>query len=108
RPPDHIEGGRQLHRGRRRPPPPYRRAVHRARYLTPHRGTGPPAAAVPERKVQAVCRASPHRADGPLRVGCRDFPLAAALVAELGRTVDYRPVETDGAARAASLIAELI
>jgi hypothetical protein len=28
--------------------------------------------------------------------------------AEIGRTVDYRPVETDGAARAARLIAELV
>jgi pimeloyl-ACP methyl ester carboxylesterase len=34
--------------------------------------------------------------------------IAAAIAAELGRTVDYRPVETDGAARAASLIAELV
>src|SRR5215213_1279579 len=34
--------------------------------------------------------------------------LAAAVVAELGREVDYRPVETDGAARAADLIAELL
>jgi predicted glycosyltransferase len=31
-----------------------------------------------------------------------------AIAAELGREVDYRPVETDGAARAASLIAELV
>ena len=30
------------------------------------------------------------------------------IAAEIGRTVDYRPVETDGAARAASLIAELL
>jgi pimeloyl-ACP methyl ester carboxylesterase/predicted glycosyltransferase len=34
--------------------------------------------------------------------------IAAAIAAELGRAVDYRPVETDGAARAASLIAELV
>jgi predicted glycosyltransferase len=34
--------------------------------------------------------------------------IAEAIAAELGRTVDYRPVETDGAARAASLIAELL
>jgi hypothetical protein len=34
--------------------------------------------------------------------------IAAAITAELGRAVDYRPVETDGAARAASLIAELV
>jgi predicted glycosyltransferase len=34
--------------------------------------------------------------------------LAAAIVADLGRDVDYRPVETDGAARAAELIADLL
>jgi pimeloyl-ACP methyl ester carboxylesterase/predicted glycosyltransferase len=34
--------------------------------------------------------------------------IAAAITAEIGRTVDYRPVETDGAARAANLIAQLV
>ncbi|MGQ0842580.1 MAG: alpha/beta fold hydrolase [Sporichthyaceae bacterium] len=34
--------------------------------------------------------------------------IAAAIVEELGRVVDYRPVATDGAARAAALLAELI
>jgi UDP:flavonoid glycosyltransferase YjiC (YdhE family) len=34
--------------------------------------------------------------------------LAAAIVEELGREVDYRPVETGGAASAATLIAELL
>jgi pimeloyl-ACP methyl ester carboxylesterase/predicted glycosyltransferase len=34
--------------------------------------------------------------------------LAAAIVAEIGRPVDYRPVETDGAERAAKLLAELL
>jgi predicted glycosyltransferase len=34
--------------------------------------------------------------------------IAAAIAAEIGRPVDYRPVETDGATRAASLIAELL
>jgi pimeloyl-ACP methyl ester carboxylesterase len=34
--------------------------------------------------------------------------IAGAIAAELGRPVDYRPVETDGAARAASLIAQLL
>jgi predicted glycosyltransferase len=34
--------------------------------------------------------------------------IAEAIVAELGRPVDYRPVESDGAARAAALIAPLI
>ena len=34
--------------------------------------------------------------------------IATAIAEEIGREVDYRPVETDGAARAAKLIAELI
>jgi len=34
--------------------------------------------------------------------------IADAIAAELGREVDYRPVETDGAARAAAFIAELL
>ena len=34
--------------------------------------------------------------------------LAAAIAAEIGRAVDYRPVETDGAERAAALLAELL
>jgi hypothetical protein len=34
--------------------------------------------------------------------------LAKAVVQESQRIVDYRPVETDGAARAAELIAELL
>ncbi len=39
--------------------------------------------------------------DGPAEI-------AAAIAAEIGREVDYLPVESDGAARAASLIAELL
>jgi pimeloyl-ACP methyl ester carboxylesterase/predicted glycosyltransferase len=44
---------------------------------------------------------------------CMDFAtatpetIARAIADEIGRVVDYRPVETDGAARAAALIAEL-
>jgi pimeloyl-ACP methyl ester carboxylesterase len=34
--------------------------------------------------------------------------IAVAIAEEIGREVDYRPVETDGAARAAKLIAELL
>ena len=34
--------------------------------------------------------------------------IAQAIAEEIGREVDYRPVETDGAARAAALIAELL
>jgi predicted glycosyltransferase len=39
--------------------------------------------------------------DGPDRI-------ATAIAEEIGREVDYRPVETDGAARAAASIAELL
>jgi pimeloyl-ACP methyl ester carboxylesterase/predicted glycosyltransferase len=45
---------------------------------------------------------------------CMDFEsdgpaeIAAAIAEEIGREVDYRPVETDGAARAAKLIGELL
>ena len=34
--------------------------------------------------------------------------IAAAIAGEIGREVDYRPVETDGAARAAALLANLL
>jgi hypothetical protein len=34
--------------------------------------------------------------------------IAEAIVADTGQQVSYRPVETDGAARAAAMIAELI
>ena len=45
---------------------------------------------------------------------CMDFEtatpetIARAIAEEIGREVDYRPVEADGAARAAALIAELL
>ena len=45
---------------------------------------------------------------------CMDFEtdgpseIAAAIAEEIGREVDYRPVERDGAARAAALIGELL
>jgi pimeloyl-ACP methyl ester carboxylesterase len=45
---------------------------------------------------------------------CMDFEtdgpdeIAAAIAEEIGREVDYKPVATDGAARAAALIAELL
>jgi predicted glycosyltransferase len=45
------------------------------------------------------------------RMEYRDSPpdaIAAAIAEEIDRPVDYRPVATDGAARAAALIAELI
>jgi hypothetical protein len=34
--------------------------------------------------------------------------IAAAIAAEIGRDVDYQPVASDGAARAAALLAELL
>jgi hypothetical protein len=34
--------------------------------------------------------------------------IAQAIADEIGREVDYRPVESDGAARAAALIAEML
>jgi len=45
------------------------------------------------------------------RMGFDESPpdaIAAAIASELGREVDYRPVESDGAARAAALIAEVL
>ncbi|MDQ3067010.1 MAG: alpha/beta fold hydrolase [Actinomycetota bacterium] len=42
-----------------------------------------------------------YETDGPAEI-------AAAIADEIGREVRYRPVETDGAARAAALIAELL
>ncbi len=55
-----------------------------------------------------------HRLDRYGSGRCMDFEtdgpdeIAAAIAAEIGREVDYRPVETDGAARAAALIAEIL
>jgi pimeloyl-ACP methyl ester carboxylesterase len=55
-----------------------------------------------------------HRLDRYRAGRCLDYDdtkpdaLAAAIAAEIGREVDYRPVETDGARRAAERIAELL
>ncbi|HEX6713705.1 MAG TPA: glycosyltransferase, partial [Thermoleophilaceae bacterium] len=55
-----------------------------------------------------------HRLDRYGAGRCMDFErdgpseIAEAIATEIGRDVDYRPVETDGAARAAALIAELL
>jgi pimeloyl-ACP methyl ester carboxylesterase/predicted glycosyltransferase len=55
-----------------------------------------------------------HRLDRYGAGRCMDFEtatptvIAKAIAEEIGRDVDYRPVETDGAARAAVLIAELL
>ena len=55
-----------------------------------------------------------HRLDRYRAGRCMDYDaatpdeIARAIAAELGRTIDYRPVETDGASRAAARIAELL
>ncbi len=55
-----------------------------------------------------------HRLERYRAGRCMDFEadgpheIAVAIAEEIGRDVDYRPVETDGAAKAAELIAELI
>ncbi len=46
-------------------------------------------------------RAMDFDGDGPTEI-------AAAIAEEIGRTVDYRPVDSNGAARAAAAIAELL
>ena len=55
-----------------------------------------------------------HRLDRYGAGRCLDYgqtgpeDLALAIADEIGRPVSYRPVETDGAAHAASILAELI
>ena len=55
-----------------------------------------------------------HRLDRYRAGRCMDIDhsppqtIAAAIAAEIGRETAYRPVETDGAARAAAMIAELL
>jgi len=55
-----------------------------------------------------------HRLDRYRAGRCLDYQtagpadIAAAIATEIGRPVDYRPVATDGAARAASLLASLL
>jgi pimeloyl-ACP methyl ester carboxylesterase/predicted glycosyltransferase len=55
-----------------------------------------------------------HRLDHYRAGRCLDFhatgpdEIAAAIATEIGREVDYRPVATDGAARAASMLASLL
>jgi pimeloyl-ACP methyl ester carboxylesterase/predicted glycosyltransferase len=55
-----------------------------------------------------------HRLDRYRAGRCMDYQtaqpadIAAAIAAEIGRPVDYRPVATDGAARAAAMLASLL
>lgn len=63
-----------------------------------------------EQNVHVRHRLDRYRAGRCLRYAeaCDPAVLAEALTAEVARAVDYRAVETDGAARAATLLAELI
>jgi pimeloyl-ACP methyl ester carboxylesterase len=62
-----------------------------------------------EQQVHVPHRLAQYRAGRRLDYAAIDPEfLAEAIVAEIGRPVDYRPVETDGAARAATLLAELL
>jgi len=55
-----------------------------------------------------------HRLDRYRAGRCMDFEssgpaeIAAAIAAEIGRDIDYRPVATDGAARAAAMLSSLL
>jgi predicted glycosyltransferase len=55
-----------------------------------------------------------HRLDRYRAGRCMDYAtarpddIASAIATEIGRQVDYRPVSADGAARAASMLAELL
>ncbi len=55
-----------------------------------------------------------HRLDRYRAGRCLDYQttmpadIAAAIATEIGKHVDYRPVATDGAARAAAMLADLL
>ena len=57
--------------------------------------------------LASVDATSASDSSGSARTSTPPWPLAA-IAEEIGRKVDYRPVETDGAARAAKLLAELL
>jgi hypothetical protein len=62
-----------------------------------------------EQNFHVAHRLDRHRAGRRMDFATTDpDAIADAIAAEVGRAVDYRPVATDGAARAASLIAELL
>jgi pimeloyl-ACP methyl ester carboxylesterase/predicted glycosyltransferase len=62
-----------------------------------------------EQNFHVAHRLDRYHAGRRMDYHCSDPDLIADAIAhELDRAVDYRPVETDGAARAASLIAELV
>jgi pimeloyl-ACP methyl ester carboxylesterase len=62
-----------------------------------------------EQNFHVAHRLDRHRAGRRMEYASSDpDAIAAAIAEELDRPVDYRPVPTDGAARAAGLIAELL
>jgi pimeloyl-ACP methyl ester carboxylesterase/predicted glycosyltransferase len=62
-----------------------------------------------EQRFHVAYRLDRYRAGRRMDYAASDpDAIAAAITAEIGRVVDSRPVETDGAARAAGLIAELL
>jgi pimeloyl-ACP methyl ester carboxylesterase len=62
-----------------------------------------------EQNVHVAHRLDRYRAGRRMDYGtATPESIADAIAAEVGRPVDYRPVETDGAARAAALLAELL
>jgi len=62
-----------------------------------------------EQNLHVAHRLDRHRAGRRMNYASSDpDTIAEAIAAELGRTFDYRPVPTDGATRAATLIAELL
>jgi pimeloyl-ACP methyl ester carboxylesterase/predicted glycosyltransferase len=62
-----------------------------------------------EQQIHVAHRLAQYRAGKRLDYAALDPGyLAEAIVAEIDRPVDYRPAETDGAARAAALLAELL
>jgi UDP:flavonoid glycosyltransferase YjiC (YdhE family) len=62
-----------------------------------------------EQQVHVRHRLNRYRAGRAMDyAGATPEVIAEAMAAEIGRAVDYRPVETDGAARAAALLAEMV
>jgi len=62
-----------------------------------------------EQRFHVAHRLDRYRAGRRMEYAASDpDAIASAIADEVGRAVDYQPVETDGAARAARLIAELL
>lgn len=68
-----------------------------------------PLARLFEQQIHVAHRLAQYRAGRRLDYAALDPGyLAEAIAAEIDRPVDYRPAETDGAACAAALLAELL